>query len=125
MVLHYHMTYTNTKQESATPGYPCQRNVYWGRRSDAHKSGFRSRPRSEASEYLKDLHMALAHAWKCGTRLKHAKPSPRVHVSPFACVRCNLKRRFWTSIMGKLPVPVKPGRMVPSPCEPTWFYIII
>src|SRR4051812_14402401 len=57
--------------------------------------------------------------------LKHEKPSPRVHVSPFACVRCNLKLRFWTYIRGKPPVPVKPGRIVPSPCEAPWFYIII
>ena len=57
--------------------------------------------------------MVLAHAWKCGAMLKHAKPSPRVHVSPFACVRCNLKLRFWTYIRGKLPVPVKPGRILP------------
>src|SRR3954465_13639552 len=96
-----------------------------GRRSDAHRSGFRGRPCSGASEYLKDLHVALEHAWKCGGMLKHAKPSHRVHVSPFSCVRCNLKLRFWTYIRGKLPVRVKPGRIVPSPCEAPWFYIII
>ena len=45
--------------------------------------------------------------------LKHAKPSPRVHVSSFTCVRCNLKLRLWTYIRGKLPVPVKPGRILP------------
>src|SRR3954467_3616665 len=42
-----------------------------------------------------------------------------------ACASCNLKLRFWTYIMGKLLVRVKPGRIVPSPCEAPWFYIII
>src|SRR3954471_24755602 len=41
------------------------------------------------------------------------------------CASCNLKLRFWTYIMGKLLVRVKPGRIVPSPCEAPWFYIII
>src|SRR3954466_16195741 len=42
-----------------------------------------------------------------------------------ACASCNLKLRFWTYIRRKLPVRVKPGRIVPSPCEAPWFYIII
>ena len=34
-------------------------------------------------------------------------------VSPFACMRCNLKGKVLDLYKGELPVPVKPGRILP------------
>src|SRR3954469_3744450 len=58
--LSYDLNKHKTRESYA--GLPPSEECLGGRRSEARRSGFHSKPRSGASEYLKDLHVALAHA---------------------------------------------------------------
>ena len=48
----------------------------------------------------------------CVVMFKHTYNSPREHVSPVACMRCNVKTEFRDLYKGELPVPGKPGRIL-------------
>src|SRR3954463_14758496 len=98
MVLHHPKTYTNKKHERSTPGYPHQKNVLGGRRSEARRSGFRRRKTTRTSESDQNLHVSLAYVCECGARLVYV-----FECVPLACMRSNIEAKVLDLCKGESP----------------------